>query len=566
MIDEPSEKLLKVRNQTTTIIAIGLFVLNFPVLFINLYLHSSSIINSVLVFIFASLLFISQRIEKEEIAELILIYGGLFLVFFMSYQTSSAMLFMLAGLIILLTTVFDYNYATEISTLLTYVTMTFFVLIKKFTLQQVVIQGVGLSNNIQVPFLFITATYVLAVLFRNTFIATIHSQSRKYDALQESQKMLLSKAKLDTVKVLASGLSHDFNNLLTFIMGKIQINLLDKSLTDPQRSNMLDMEQAVLKASNLSGQMLSLVKDDVSILDDIPNFENLITSTVNFSLKGAQTVVHFDIQDLWIVVGDPMQISQVIQNLVINAYQAMDNQGVLNVKARNVILTKNNEFKLSEGNYVEVHIIDDGPGVPEHLQDVIFELLKTSKKNASGLGLAISKQIIEHHQGYIGFVTSSTGTDFFFLLPAYEDTIGDLISGNIERKQQFSGNVLIYDDNVDVLKILVAMLRKLGMTAYEVSESKSFLQLIDTFQEKNKHIDIFILDLVLPGDIPGVKMVELIKERVEDPYIVVSSGYSHEFVFSEYKRYLFNGILRKPYQMSDLVDVLEEYYKYKKSK
>ena len=105
------------------------------------------------------------------------------------------------------------------------------------------------------------------------------------------------------------------------------------------------------------------------------------------------------------------------------------------------------------------------------------------------------------------------------------------------------------------------MLISLGLNVYDASDSQSFIQLMDTLQDRGEQVDMYILDLILPGDMGGEEMATVITERDESPYIVVSSGYSPEFIVAEYKQYSFDNVLRKPYSVEELQSVLSICFK-----
>ena len=153
-------------------------------------------------------------------------------------------------------------------------------------------------------------------------------------------------------------------------------------------------------------------------------------------------------------------------------------------------------------------------------------------------------------------------SDFVIFLPAVTTPKPSEIEKVEPGSKHREATVLIYDDNKDVIMSLSRILLSLGLQVYDASDGESFIQLMETLLSKKISMDLFILDLILPGDIGGEKMVKIIREMVENPYIVVSSGYSSEFIVSEYKQYMFDNILRKPYSIDEVRMIMNEYDKH----
>lgn len=558
-IADSRQKVTKYLSLTFVFIGSILILLNF-VYPTNFFLP---LVLATLIGLFA---YLSHQFISRSVGELITIWGFQLIIYYGAYYISSAILLSLSSLVIIASVFLENKKQPHLLFISNIIVTIIFVLTGTLTIQQTIIEPykISLSNNVQGAIVALVLSYVISIYIQRILIRTIEIQKKQYQELKEMQKIILSQAQQDTLKILAGGISHDFNNILTILTGNLSLIKGDERIPSDIAESLAEIEQASYKARNLASQLLNMAKDDQNLIKEVHNIPELIESTVNFTLKGSNSQAIFDFQDnLWGIRVDPVQLSQVIQNLVLNAIQAMNRGGTIIVRAINRSVDINDPTILA-GDYVEVHVIDEGSGIPEEIQEKIFEIYFTTKEGGSGIGLAISKNIIENHDGYLFYKNQEgRGTDFFFVLPA-ETLPSNEIPQRIQSDQRkYQATVLIYDDNTNVIRSLSRILQSLGLQVYDASDGHSYIQLMEILAEKGIEMNIFILDLLLPGDISGEKMVNIIREKINDPYIVVSSGYSSEFVVSEYKQYKFNNILRKPYNIDDVQDLLDDYQRYK---
>ena len=227
---------------------------------------------------------------------------------------------------------------------------------------------------------------------------------------------LLKKEKLEALRVLSGGIAHDFNNSLMTILANVQLALikLDKGLN--VKKHLLDSIDMIYNTSNLSKQLLTFSKGGAPVKMNTP-LAHIIKDNVKFVLQGSNIECRFIIDpNLAPVTVDPGQISQVINNLIINAKQAMPEGGFINVTARNISLSGNN---YKPGNYVMITVQDYGVGIPQKNLAKIFDPFFTTKPDGNGLGLATSYLIIQNHGGYLEVDSNEgTGSIFTIYLPA----------------------------------------------------------------------------------------------------------------------------------------------------
>ncbi len=375
---------------------------------------------------------------------------------------------------------------------------------------------------------------------------------------KKAEEEALRASKLEALGVLAGGIAHDFNNFLTAILGNISLAKL-KSNRDPYLKRLLSVaEEACLKAKGLTYQLLTFAKGEAPIKRPA-SVGDLVRETVSFCLRGSNIKwsIYID-DDLWLVNLDTTQFSQVITNLVINAKQAMPHGGNLWVSVRNVKMESNNLFLIPEGNYVEIIIEDEGIGIPpEHLPR-IFDPYFTTKEEGSGLGLAISYSIIQKHGGHIRVKSKvGKGTSFYIYLPALEKQKQD-IETRKEKVITGKGRILVMDDEEIIRSTLQEALEFLGYNVITVPDGKSAIKEVANAIENGKPFDLVILDLTIPGGVGGKEVLHHIRHLDPEIKAVVASGYVNSLAFSKFKRYGFQGVLKKPFTIQELSSVLQE--------
>jgi len=240
------------------------------------------------------------------------------------------------------------------------------------------------------------------------------------------QEERLKFEKLESIGLLAGGIAHDFNNLLTTILGNIGVAQRYAGSDDSLLEVLTTAEKASLRARDLTRQLLTFSKGGAPV-KTTASISELLRDTARFAPRGTHTSCEFQIpDDLWPVEIDEGQISQVIQNLVINADQAMPDGGTIQIIAENTTLGSDSTLPLPDGEYVKITMRDQGVGIPERLLQRVFDPYFTTKQAGSGLGLATAYSIVKGHDGYIMVESQmGVGTTFYTFLPAFT---GDAMS------------------------------------------------------------------------------------------------------------------------------------------
>lgn len=375
---------------------------------------------------------------------------------------------------------------------------------------------------------------------------------------KQSDEELLKMEKLNSIGILAGGVAHDFNNILTIILGNISLMKTYVKSDDKISKKLSDLEKTVLQAKSLTKQLLTFSKDSKPF-KKVTYINDLIKETTNLALSGSNVACKMYIpSNLWPVEIDCAQMSQVISNLVINAYQAMPNGGYIFIRCRNIELSENEIVGLSPGKYICISIKDQGCGISKDKLLKIFDPYFTTKKTGIGLGLASAYSIIKKHNGHI-LVKSKLdkGSVFKIYLPACEGVPIEIEEPKYELINR-ENKILVMDDEIDIRKTLSAMLKHLG---YKVVSCKDGVEAIELYKKAMSLGDAFdavIMDLTIPGGMGGE---ETIKHLLKiDPKIkaIVSSGYSAGGVISNFKDYGFKGVINKPYTMEELSNELNK--------
>ena len=368
---------------------------------------------------------------------------------------------------------------------------------------------------------------------------------------------LMRMEKLESLGVLAGGIAHDFNNLLAVVLGDVSVareHLTENPLADEA---LFEAEKAALRARELTAQLLTFSRGGEPVKRRL-ELSALLRSSATFALRGSAVRCQLDLPvNLWPVQADEGQIGQVIQNIVLNAVQAMPEGGEICVSARNE--EGEGPARGPSGRCVRVSIRDNGPGIPAELAGKIFDPYFTTKPKGTGLGLATAHSIIVRHGGRIGVEsTPGHGACFDLLLPAALEE-GERVGQKSESScTNGRGRVVVMDDEDMVRRSVMRMLSRLGFDSLGARDGAEVLALCENARKEGEPVDAAIMDLTIPGGMGGKEAVRLLHER--EPYVkaIVSSGYSGDPVMAEYAKYGFSGVVVKPYRVQELGEVLQE--------
>ena len=382
---------------------------------------------------------------------------------------------------------------------------------------------------------------------------------RDITELRRLQEEQLKVAKLESIGILAGGIAHDFNNFLTAIMGNIG---LAKRYVEPQGKafeRLDEAEKASVRAKDLTQQLLTFSKGGAPI-KKTGAISKLIKETAVFALSGSNVKLELSLpEDLWAVEVDEGQMSQVLQNIVINADEAMPVGGTLNIRARNTAIQRMGALPLPKDNYVQIDLKDEGIGMSKAQLERLFEPYYTTKQKGSGLGLATAYSIINNHGGYItAESTQNVGTTFHIYLPASRKPAPVQKKPAQEKPIRGKGRILVMDDEEIIRLLLSGILTGAG---YEVDLTKDGAEAVELYRkvrESGQPFDAVILDLTVPGGMGGAETVKKLLEIDPEAKVIVSSGYATDPIMSEYKKYGFSAVVAKPYNVGQMEKTLHD--------
>ena len=373
------------------------------------------------------------------------------------------------------------------------------------------------------------------------------------------EEKLLKAEKIDSLGVLAGGIAHDFNNLLSAIMGNIDLAAMELTPGDKAHESLSRAEKAIMRATDLTHQLLTFSKGGAPI-KKAASITDLIKDSADFALRGSNARCIFDLpEDLWKVEIDSGQMSQVISNIVLNGVHAMPGGGEIRISGRNIVIG-HDHLELKQGIYVKVNIQDTGSGIPKELMQRIFEPYFTTKHSGSGLGLATAYSIMKRHNGLIEVASDlGKGTVFSLYLPACSGTVS-LKPGPVEKLSSGNsrGKVLLMDDDEMIRHAASEMLKQIGCEVVIATEGSEALEKYVTAKSSGYPFDAVILDLTIPGGMGGKETIGKLLELDPEVKAIVSSGYSSDAIMANHLQYGFSGILTKPYQIKDLVNILRK--------
>ncbi len=375
---------------------------------------------------------------------------------------------------------------------------------------------------------------------------------------KRTENELLKIKKLESLGVLAGGIAHDFNNILTAILGNIN---LASMFIDPENkaySLLEQAEKAIMRAKGLTQQLLTFSKGGEPV-KHTSSIGKIINDSADFVLHGSSVICEYDIpEDLWMVDIDTGQISQVIQNIILNACHAMPVGGVIDVSCENISDTKTKPVFLSESKYVKITIADTGCGIPEKYIDKIFDPYFTTKQTGSGLGLATCHSIIGKHNGNISVQSEAgNGAAFIIYLPASLESI----QSSDTPEEDFADakckcRILVMDDETIVLDVAKQMLEQLGHEVVLAKNGDETIKLYKKYFESDRAFDIIIMDLTIPGGMGGKNTIQEILRIDPKAKAIVSSGYSNDPVMAYYQEYGFKASIAKPFRMTELSKII----------
>jgi signal transduction histidine kinase/CheY-like chemotaxis protein len=379
-------------------------------------------------------------------------------------------------------------------------------------------------------------------------------KTRELNTALESR--LLQSQKLETIGKLSSGMAHDFSNLLSSIFGSL--NLLRKRVSQNETVDRLidNIENCSVRAKDLTKGLLSYGKPTPKRKELVkPNIlVNEISKVVNQTFPGTITYTCNTERNLYDILGNNTEIYQILLNLCINAKEATDEKGTIELLAKNVTIDKENISTypwLEIGNYVGFSVTDNGSGIEEGDLLKIFDPYFSTKLKypGSGLGLYVTYGIIKAHKGYIDVSSSpNQGTTFDVYIPSYEPH-------KIAQTDTTDKIILLADDEPMLSELLAELLESNGFYVIKVSSGKETIKVLT---EEIK-VDLAIIDYNMP-EMNGLETIEKIRDLNFDLPIILSSGSMHLDADFAADKYRIDSSLQKPYEFDTMLTTIKKLF------
>ena len=383
---------------------------------------------------------------------------------------------------------------------------------------------------------------------------TRHKESERERDDLHSQ--LLHAQKMESIGVLAGGLAHDFNNLLTAIMGNIELAMARVAPGGEVHELLSAAATASVRARDLTRQLLTFASGGAPVTS-AESVSDVIRETAEFALVGSNVRCEMTFEsDIQYVEIDRGQVSQVIQNILVNAAHAMPTGGVIRVRGRMVNDWGPGDAAAGPGTCVRVSITDTGIGIRrDHLRR-IFDPFFSTKGPSRGLGLATSYSIMRRHGGWIDVESSpGNGTAFYLYFPVSEGE-PRAVGFHVERPTAASGTVLVMDDEESVRDVLGGMLTALGCEVVFARDGREAVALFETRRPHERPFDLVVLDLTVRGGMGGVAALGRLKAIDPEVRAIATSGYSDSPILANHVAHGFVGRLEKPYSAEELKELL----------
>lgn len=367
--------------------------------------------------------------------------------------------------------------------------------------------------------------------------------------------------KMESIGRLAGGVAHDYNNMLSVIMGFTELAMSQQDISDSVRDDLKEVYKAALTSADITRQLLAFARQQPVI----PRVTDL-NETVEGMLKMLRRLIGEDINLYWApcsqicsIMIDPSQIDQILANLCVNARDAIKGVGSITVEVKRVTI---DEVYCAQhkgsipGKYIKLAVIDDGCGIDDEFLDKIFEPFYTTKElgKGTGLGLATVYGIVKQNHSYIT-VESSTdeGTEIAIFFPRHKEIFPVVAQAGKSCNPRGHGQrILIVEDDEAVLLLTSKALEEIGYTVFSSSTVDGAVSMM---REQGHTIDLLITDVIMPG-MNGRELGQLLQSSKTDLKIVYMSGHTSD-VFNKSglitKDILF---IQKPFSLDELARVV----------
>jgi len=368
--------------------------------------------------------------------------------------------------------------------------------------------------------------------------------------IRQSQKM-------QAIGTLAGGVAHDFNNILTAIMGYAELSQSQCEKDSLIYSNLGEIIRGADRASQLVDQILKFSRQSEKNISNL-KFSLIIKEVLKLLRASlpANIEILFDYSENFYVRADPTQMHQIVMNLCTNAYQALEGKGgKITLRLNRKILSPKEGVvigNLPHGSYVCLQVEDNGIGIPSEYLQRIFEPYFTTKKlhEGNGLGLSVVHGIVNDHRGAVTVESQpGRGSCFTVFLPEAKADVVENKTESENASSRYEGSILVVDDEQPITFFLVQVLKGLG---YEVEACFSSDVAYNLFSDRKGVFDLVITDMGMPG-MTGLELANKMKKINPDIPIMLCTGHSDQVTAENYQQMGLAGFVSKPFNTVHLV-------------
>jgi two-component system sensor histidine kinase EvgS len=389
-------------------------------------------------------------------------------------------------------------------------------------------------------------------------VFVIRDITREY----ELEKQLQHSRKMDALGRLAGGVAHDFNNMLSAIMGVAEVLELKLQPEDENRAMTAILKQACERASELTSKLLSFSrKSPIEMKKE--SLHEIVENAASILRHGIEPKIKISVKlhaEKHTAMLNRARMENVLINLGLNARDAMPAGGTLTIETSNIFLDEAycsaSPFDIMPGEYICTSISDTGIGMSIALQKKIFEPFFTTKKTGTGLGLSSVYGVVQQHQGAVNvYSEENVGTVFNIYIPV-EKSGSAVSSGGLNEngKTGKSGVVLVIDDEEMIRTLAEKILEQSGYKVITAEDGESG---VEKFREGKDYIDAVILDMIMP-EMDGEKCLEEIIAIKKDAKVVIASGFYKNSTSASLIEKGACCFIKKPYSSKELLKILEE--------
>lgn len=382
------------------------------------------------------------------------------------------------------------------------------------------------------------------------------------------KEQLLQAQKMESVGRLAGGVAHDFNNMLSVIMGNVELILDDMDCGSPFISSLHEIYKAAERSANLTSQLLAFARKQTiapKVINLNKTVEGLLTMLKRLTGEDIE-LIWLPSEKLWPIKIDPYQIDQILVNLCLNARDAVKGIGKVTISTNNIALdeeysSKNTGF--NPGEYAVIVFSDNGCGMDDKILANLFEPFFTTKdiSQGSGLGLATVYGIIKQNKGFINVYSKpDEGTTFKIYLPRYNEiTEEGQKNSSVKKSTKGHETILLVEDEKTILKMTTMMLERLGYTVLAAPTPREAIRIVE--EGNFDRIDLLMTDVVMPnmnGRDLSLKLLELYPNL----QCLFMSGYTSNVI--AHRGILDEGVhfINKPFSKQDMAikirDILDQ--------